>query len=235
MPMSESSSRSSATRCSAERPRMPNASRSPRTSFTRLSGVTRPRALPRSDSRTRPVWQGRSPAPSRSATPSSYSASRSPPGTSSSAMPVNPVSTASSARYSCAGRPTEDALTRIGRSLETSVTSWPSARRFSATARIRVSLSPSRKPAGSTAGSLWLSSTRTVPPSSPTGTGESSRPWISRSSSSSRRADRAKYPSSGCARLASSSVITTTGRTTSCSWKRLRAAGSASRTLVSTT
>ena len=38
MPMSGSSRRSSATRCSAERPRSPNASRSPRTSLTCLSG-----------------------------------------------------------------------------------------------------------------------------------------------------------------------------------------------------
>ena len=71
---------------------------------------------------------------------------RRPPATSSSAMPVQPDSTASSARYSSAASPTADALTRIGRSLETSVTSAPSAARLRATARMRVSLSPSRKP-----------------------------------------------------------------------------------------
>ena len=46
-------------------------------------------------------------------------------------------------------------------------------------------------------GSVWLSSTRIVPPSSPTGTGSSRRPWVIRSSSSIRRAVRAKKPSSG--------------------------------------
>ena len=53
--------------------------------------------------------------------------------TSSSVMPVQPESTASSARYSSASRPTADALTRIGRSLLTTVTSKPSADRFLAT------------------------------------------------------------------------------------------------------
>ena len=41
-----------------------------------------------------------------------------------------------------------------------------------------MSLSPSRKPEGSDAGSVWLSSTRSVPPASPTGTGSSRRPCI---------------------------------------------------------
>ncbi len=44
MPTDSSSSRSRATRCSAERPRSPNTSRSPRTSWTRLAAVTRPSA-----------------------------------------------------------------------------------------------------------------------------------------------------------------------------------------------
>ena len=43
-------------------------------------------------------------------------------------MPVQPESTASSARYSSASRPTAEALTRIGRSLLTTVTSTPSLR-----------------------------------------------------------------------------------------------------------
>ena len=47
----------------------------------------------------------------------------------------------------------------------------PPRRGCEATARIRVSLSPRRNPAGSTLGSVWLSSTRSVPPSSPIGTG----------------------------------------------------------------
>ena len=65
------------------------------------------------------------------------------------------------------------------------MTSYPSAWRLRATARMRESLSPSRKPAGSTPGSEWLSSTRSVPPISPTGIGASSRPYRTRNSSSS--------------------------------------------------
>ena len=97
-----------------------------------------------------------------------------------------------SPRYSSASRPTADALIRSGRSLLTSVTRSPSWARLHATARIRVSLSPSRKPDGSESASVWLSSTRMVPPWSPTETGSSSRPWVIRSSSSMRRAVRAK-------------------------------------------
>ena len=107
-------------------------------------------------------------------------------------MPVQPDSTASSARYSSASSPQAEALTRIGRSLLTIVTIRPSLARLRATARMRVSLSPSRKPAGSEVGSVWLSSTRRVPPSSPIGTGASSRPAEMRRSSSIRSAVRAK-------------------------------------------
>ena len=57
-----------------------------------------------------------------------------------------------SPRYSWASRPTADALIRSGRSLLTSVTSAPSLARLWATARIRVSLSPSRKPDGQRVG-----------------------------------------------------------------------------------
>ena len=65
-----------------------------------------------------------------------------------------------------------------------------------------MSLSPSRKPDGSAVGSVWLSSTRMVPPSSLTGTGSSRRPCVIRSSSSIRNAARAKKPSSGMVPLA---------------------------------
>ena len=173
--------------------------------------------------------------PRASRRPESYSSSSRSALTSISAMPVCPVSTTVSARYSSAVRPTDAALTRSGRSFETSTTSCPSCDSDRATDRIRVSLSPSRKPAGSTEGSLWLSSTRTVPPSSPTGSGSSRRPCASRMSSSVRSAARAKYPSSGWCRFASSSVMTTIGSTTSCSANRVSAPGSASRTLVSRT
>src|SRR5580704_1811935 len=235
MPISGSSSRSSATRCSALRPRRPNASRSPRTSWTDLSGLTRPRALPLDEVRTRPVWQGRSRAGSHSKVPVSYSCSISPLPMSSSVLPVQPEPTGSSARYSCAASPTAAALTRSGRSLLTRTTSSPSAARLHATDKMRESLSPIRNPAGSTCGSEWLSSTCTVPPSAPTGSSASSLPCSMRRSSRCRRAWRAKYPSSGWFRLASSSVMTTIGRTTLCSSKRVIAAGSASRTLVSST
>src|SRR5919112_935160 len=49
---------------------------------------------------------------------------------------------------------------------------------------IRLSFESLRKPAGSADGSLWLSSTCSVPPSSPTGSGASRRPcWTRRSES----------------------------------------------------
>jgi hypothetical protein len=70
----------------------------------------------------------------------------------SSAMPVQPESSASSARYSCASRPIEAAFTRSGKSFETTVTATPSFARFAAHARIRESLSPSCSPLGSTEG-----------------------------------------------------------------------------------
>ncbi|CAD5951264.1 exported protein of unknown function [Streptomyces sp. KY75] len=236
MPTSGSSSRSRAIRCSALRPWMPKASRSPRTSRTLPSAVTRPSALPRSDWRTSPVWTGSSAASGTYSVSSVKSRSTCSPERDSSVIPVQPESVmASSARYSSARRPTEEALIRRGRSLETTVTSYPSAWRLRATARIRESLSPSRYPAGRTPGSEWLSSTRSVPPRSPSGIGASSRPYRIRKSSSRRRACRAKYPSSGWCRLASSSVTTTIGSTTSCSSKRAMAPGSASRTLVSRT
>jgi|GEM_PF-6258530 len=74
--------------------------------------------------------------------------------TCSSAMPVHPDSITCPARYSSAVTPIEAAFTRIGRSLETSTTSLPSAARALATVRMRVSLSPSRNPAGRIEGSL---------------------------------------------------------------------------------
>ena len=119
------------------RPRSPKASRSPRTSRTCLSAVTRPSAAPALGDQHEPGVARQLAAASRSTAPSSYSSSMSAAVTSISTMPVQPVSMASSARYSSAGRPTDDALTRIGRSLETNVTSAPSARRLRATARMR--------------------------------------------------------------------------------------------------
>ncbi len=240
MPISGSSRRSSATRCSAERPCSPKASRSPRTIRTRLSAVTRPSAAEPPPARRSPVWQGSSRAASRSITPSRKSPSTSDGLTSTSAMPVQPVETTSRAWYSSAVRPTAAAFTRSGMSWVTSTTGpRPAARRsaarLSAQARMRVSLPSVRKPAGSTSGSVWLSSTCSVPPASPIGTGASSRPCSMRRSSSVRNAVRANHPSSGWCRLPSSSEITTSGRTTSCSSNRVSDHGSDRRTEVSST
>ena len=160
--------------------------------------------------------------------------------TSRSDMPVQPDGTTSRAWYSSAVSPTAAALTRSGMSLVTSMTSprpsaARSAARLSAQARIRLSLASVRNPAGSTSGSLWLSSTCNVPPAVPIGTGASRRPCSMRSSSSMRSAVRANHPSSGWCRLPSSSEITTSGSTTSCSSNRVSDHGSDSRTDVSST
>src|SRR3954470_5815792 len=112
-----------------------------------------------------------------------------------------------SPRYSSASRPTADALIRSGRSLLTSVTRSPSCARFHATARMRVSLSPTRKPDGSESASVWLSSTRMVPPRSPTGTGSSSRPLVELSSSSNRSAVLPKHPQRGPREVAQLRVV----------------------------
>ena len=163
MPISSSISRSSAIRCSADRPRRPNASRSPRTSRTCLPGVTRPSADPVGVSSFTPVWQGSSRAVSMSTRPAWNRVSTCSEPTSSSAIPVQPDGTMSCARYSSASSPTADALTRSGMSLDTRVTRRPSAARFSAQARMRESFVSLRNPAGSTIGSVWLSSTCRVP------------------------------------------------------------------------
>ena len=223
-------------RCSAERPCSPKASRSPRTSFTRLSALTRPNAAVPAPTSRNPVWHGSSATqsnsvPATSTDPSRNSASTTPQEpTSTSARPVQPDGTTSWARYSSAARPTAAAFTRSGMSLVTSTTgpsagarssalnwrsavstrvalNWRSAARLSAQAKMRLSFPSVRKPAGSTSGSVWLSSTRTVPPASPTGTGASNRPWVIRRSSSCRNASRANQPSS-------SSEMTTSGSTT---------------------
>ena len=80
--------------------------------------------------------------------------------------------------------------------------------------------------------SEWFSSTCSMPPESPIGTGASSRPCLIRNSSSTRKVCRANQPSSGWWRFASNSLITTSGRTTSCSANRPNAPGSDSRTEV---
>ena len=234
MPISGSSSRSMARRCSADRPFSPKTSRSPRTSFISPLPVTRPRAEPRSEWMTRPVLTGMSCTSRVCMTSFSYSSLIWLEPRVISSMPVQPESTASSCRYSSARSPIDAALTRSGRSLETTVTLSPSLARFIATARMRESLSPSCSPDGSTDMLEWFSSTRRLPPS-PTGIGKSSRSCLTRSSSRSRRAWRAKYPISGSLRLDSSSAITTTGSTTACSAKRKIALGSDRRTEVSST
>ena len=124
MPISSSISRSSAIRCSADRPRSPNASRSPRTTLTCLSGVTRASADPLGGVQHQPGVARAVHGPRRSRSGRCGRACR--PGsapTSSSAIPVQPDGTMSCARYSSAVRPTAAALTRSGMSLVTSVTS----------------------------------------------------------------------------------------------------------------
>ncbi len=81
------------------------------------------------------------------------------------------------------GRPRR-ALTRSGRSLDTTTTSSPSLARLRATARMRESLSPSWSPDGSTDMLEWFSSTR-----------RSRRPRP-RSGSRGARAARAAHPGS---------------------------------------
>ena len=101
------------------------------------------------------------------ALPSSYSSSRSAAATSSSAMPVQPASDSSigSPRYSSASRPTADALIRSGRSLETSVTSVALVGEV-AGHREDPGVVVAEPEAGraATSASVWLSSTRMVPP-----------------------------------------------------------------------
>ena len=112
----------------------------------RLGGEIRPSAFPRSDWMVRPVCTGRSATSGTYRLSVSKRRSTCSPERVSSDIPVQPEASvmASSARYSSARSPTDDALILSGRSLETTVTSYPSAWRLRATARIRESLSPRR-------------------------------------------------------------------------------------------
>ena len=234
IPMVGSCNMSMASRCSALRPCNPNRSRSPRTSSMFFGPTTRANAEPRSECTTRLVFRGRSSTRTVRSSSFSYSFCISSPDNEISATPVHPESVASSARYSSAASPMLDALTRSGRSFDTTTTSSPSFDRLSATDRIRVSLSPRRSPDGRAESLVWLSSTRSVPPS-PIAIGMSRRSCVTRKLSRNRRACRAKYPSSGSLRFFSNSDTTTTGRTTSCSANRNIARGSDNRTDVSNT
>ena len=111
-----------------------------------------------------------------------------------SAMPVQSGRSPGRARYSSAASPTAAALTRSGMSLVTSVTSRPSAARPARRRGCARRWCRCRNPAGSTDWSAWLSSTRSVPPSSLTANGASRRPCSTRSSSRIRSACRAKHP-----------------------------------------
>ena len=195
IPTSGSSSRSIASRCSALRPCRPNTSRSPRTSRNcALARSTRPRAEPRSEWMTRPVFTGRSwTAAARHRLGASYSWLICSPERSISASPVQPESTASSARYSSAARPIEAAFTRIGRSFETTVTVQPVVARGSA--RRRGCGSRCRRAAARSGSTLTCSSGSARPGAirpSPTAIGKSRRSCCTRSSSRLRSACRAK-------------------------------------------
>jgi hypothetical protein len=157
MPIDSSSSRSSADAAARRTDRgVPNASRSPRTSLTVLSGLTR-RAPSRATSGS-PVRCGRAGAPPP---PPRAPRRRTGPATCSSVSSRSPCRSTSGRWPGRAGtRPRRDpprpALTRSGMSLLTSVTSRPSAASPSATERIRVSFESLRKPCGSTLWSAWF-------------------------------------------------------------------------------
>ena len=237
MPISGSSSRSIASRCSALRPCRPNTSRSPRTSLSCPVPMTRPSAEPRSEWMTRLVLTGRS---CTSAARQRLGRRRAAPSARWTSVDLGHARSSRSRRRARRGTPR-----RRGRSMPPSRAAGGLSRRprhpgrrcarFSATARMRESLSPSCRPEGSTDMLEWFSSTRSDPPFSPTAIGKSRRSCCTRSSSRLRSACRAKYPISGSLRLASSSVTTTTGSTTACSANRKIAFGSLSSTEVSST
>ncbi|SIH62428.1 Uncharacterised protein [Mycobacteroides abscessus subsp. abscessus] len=98
-----------------------------------------------------------------------------------------------------------------------------------------MSFSDRSNPTGIVDASTWLSSTRSVPPDSPTGIGSSRRSKSDRKSSRMCSALRAVKPSSGWCRLASSSETTTRGMTMLCSANLSSAPGSERSTEVSRT
>ena len=160
IPISGSSSRSSATRCSAERPWTPNASRCRGRGGCACRRVTRPSALELPVS-TSPVWQGSSASRPRRTRPGRLrrrrTACRSRPRDLDSAMPVQPTGPRP-ARGTPPPRPTAPALTRSGMSLVTSVTDR-TPRQVQRTGEDAVVVGVGAEPGGSTAGSTWLSST----------------------------------------------------------------------------
>ena len=99
------------------------------------------------------------------------------------------VSAASSLRYSSASRPTMLAFRRSGRSLVTTVTSWPSLAQVVGDGEdaVVVVVGGHRAAAGRRV-DWWLSSTRSVPPWSLTGSGMVSEPCSRRSRSRCRSA-----------------------------------------------
>ncbi len=236
MPISGSSSRSRATRCSADRPWMPNASRSPRTSCTCLSAVTRPSPLPLSDTRTRPVWHGRSRA--------SWQVER--------ARLVQRVQVDALdlelAHAGPAGLERELGAVLLGDQADRGrldphrqvlghdrdvVALVGEVAGHRQDAGVVVAEAESGRQRGRV-GVVELDPDRAALVADRQGFVERAvqRPGGRRGSAG--RCGRSSRALGSC-RLPSSSVITTTGMTTSCSWKRLTALGSASRTLVSRT
>ena len=175
------------SRCSADRPCSPNASRSPRTSRTCLSAVTRPSAEPRRECSRRPVWHGRSARPTSQLERARRRRARRrrPRATSSSAMPgpagldgqLGPVLV----RVQPDRRGLDPHRQVLGDQGDVPALGGEvAARRRGCGSRCRRAGS---RPAA-TDRSVWFSSTRRVPPSSPIGTGSSSRPCLTRRSSS---------------------------------------------------
>ena len=191
MPTSGSSSRSRAIRCSAraavDAERLAVAAHQADLLVRRRPG---PAPLPRSESSTSPVWQGRSRAASRSSTPVVVQRRRGRAAVDLELGHAGPAGVdgelgAVLLGVEADGRRLDphrqvlgdqrDVVALVGevagdREDPGVVVAEPEARR------------------AATRGSVWLSSTRRVPPSSPTGTGSSSRPWLTRRSSSSRSA-----------------------------------------------
>ena len=165
-------------RCSAERPRTSNSVRSGRTRWTRLSSCTDPRRRLRAGVQRDAGVARQVRASARSTTWSANSASMVGAVDVELREPGPVVSVASSLRYSSASRPTIEAFSRSGRSLVTRTTSRPSLARLRATARMRWSLLSWLSDAGSPAVSVWLSSTRRVPPCSLAGIGPEQRPVL---------------------------------------------------------
>ncbi len=238
IPTSGSASRSTAMRCSAERP---CTSKSCAIAAHEVQPLVRrgPGRAPTATRRAarRPCCRAAH-GPRRGRSPGRRTARRSPSGRRRARRSrSSSESIASSLRYSSASSPTIAALSRSGRSLVTTVTVVTLGGQVAGDGQDAVVVVvAARATWGRPARSWWLISTRSVPPC--VVDRQSGGQRAVRECAAPRAAAapaRAVQPSSGWLRLASSSVSTTNGRTMSCSSKRVSALGSASSTDVSST